>query len=105
MRQMIVPLIALTALASCGPPQRDAPKVAEPPSGVTLKVMQMGEPERNVVFIRALLDADLACDGVTKSERVPDMQGVPYWKAYCKNGSSHLITVTKDGTAQIMSHA
>jgi len=105
MRQSIVPLIALAALASCGPPQREQPHVAEPPSGVTLRVMQMNEAERNVVFIRALIDSDLTCDGVTKSERVPDVQGVPYWKAYCKNGSSHLITVTKDGTARITSHA
>jgi hypothetical protein len=105
MRKSIVPLIALAALAGCGPPQRDQPKAPQPPSGVTLKVMGMNEKERNIVFIRALLDSDLACDGVSKSERIPDMQGVPYWKVYCVNGSSHLITVTADGTAKIMSHS
>ncbi len=106
MRKSIEPLIALAALAGCGPPQRDQQTATpQPPAGVTLKVMGMNEKERNIVFIRALLYSDLACDGVTKSERIADMQGVPYWKAYCKNGSSHLVTVTSDGTATIMSHA
>jgi hypothetical protein len=64
----------------------------------------MGDRERNVVFVRALMDAGLPCDGVASSERLPDQDGKPLWRANCKTpGGSHLIAITPDGTAQIVS--
>lgn len=73
---------------------------------VTAQVLAMNERERNVVFVRALMDAGLPCDGVSSSERVPDQEGKPVWRADCRSGNgSHLITITPDGIAQIVSRS
>lgn len=74
------------------------------PGNVLATVLAMPEQQRNVVFVRALIDAGLKCDGVTHSERLPDMDGKPLWRADCKGGNnSHMITITPDGTANIVS--
>ena len=114
---MIVPALA-ALLAGCGGPteaQRNEAVVnsaaeanavgnAAASENVTARVVAMSDRERNVVFVRALMDAGLPCDGVTGSARVPDQDGKPVWRADCKApGSSHLITITPDGTAQIVS--
>lgn len=71
---------------------------------VTAKVLAMTDRQRNVVFIRALLDAGLPCDGVESSERLPDRDGKPLWRANCVgSGGSHMITITPDGMANIVS--
>ncbi|RYY45417.1 MAG: hypothetical protein EOP59_04500 [Sphingomonadales bacterium] len=71
---------------------------------ITARVLAMSDRERNVVFVRALMDAGLVCDGVTASERLADVDGQPMWRADCKApGGSHMVTVTPDGTAKIMS--
>jgi hypothetical protein len=74
------------------------------PQNVLAAVLAMPERQRNVVFVRAILDAGLKCEGVTASERLPDMDGKPLWRADCKGGNnSHMITITPDGTANIVS--
>ncbi|MET0309968.1 MAG: hypothetical protein ABW023_14775 [Sphingomonas sp.] len=71
---------------------------------VTAKVIAMTDRQRNVVFIRAILDAGLQCDGVQSSERLADRDGKPLWRANCiGNGGSHMITITPDGIANIVS--
>ncbi|MBC9032517.1 hypothetical protein IAG41_08950 [Sphingomonas sp. JC676] len=77
--------------------------VAEP-ANVTATVLAMNDRTRNVVFIRALLDAGIPCDGVESSVRLPDRDGKPLWRANCTgNGGSHMIQITPDGTANIVS--
>lgn len=113
MRWMVAGLAAL-ALGGCGGGS-DAGNTAAPAAAnsaapkplteVQRKVLAMPERQRNVVLIRALIDADLPCDGVMKSTRVEDQDGAPMWRAECKNGSFHLITITPDGMAKIFSHS
>ncbi|ODP39493.1 hypothetical protein [Sphingomonas turrisvirgatae] len=55
------------------------------------------------VFLRAVRDARLACQKVTKSERLEDRQGNPTWRATCDGNNPHLISITRDGTAKIVS--
>ena len=117
---MIVPLFGALALGGCG----TAPEAARNETAVTsaaeanaagnevagenitAKVVAMSDRERNVVFVRALMDAGLPCDGVTGSERLPDQDGKPLWRADCKApGGSHMIAITPDGTAQIVSRS
>ncbi len=98
---MLAPMLVLTACNSAPPPPPPQPK---PPTGTTLKVLQLDDKTRNVVFMRALYDSNIPCENVTKSERVPDIAGAPYWRVYCKNNGVYLITVTTDGTANILSH-
>ena len=66
-------------------------------------VLAMGDRERNAVFIRALLDANVPCEGVTSSERVNDFKNLPAWRATCTDKVSHLISISPDGTANILS--
>jgi hypothetical protein len=73
------------------------------PGNALAAVLAMPDRQRNIVFVRALLDADLKCEGVTSSERLPDQDGKPLWRANCKNGTSHMIAITPDGTANIVS--
>jgi hypothetical protein len=71
---------------------------------VTAKVLAMNDRTRNVVFVRAILDAGLPCDGVESSVRLPDRDGKPLWRANCIGaGGSHMITITPDGIANIVS--
>lgn len=66
-------------------------------------VLGMSDRQRNVVFIRALLDAGIECQSVVSSERLPDQDGKPLWRANCSDKRSHMISVTPDGTANIVS--
>jgi hypothetical protein len=66
-------------------------------------VLGMSDRERNAVFIRAILDAGLTCETVTSSERIADKNGQPVWRANCGPRESHIISITPDGTANIVS--
>jgi hypothetical protein len=68
-------------------------------------VLGMTDKTRNMVLVRAIMDSEMACDGVEKSERLPDQEGAPSWKAYCRNGSKHIVIFTKDGVAKVLSPA
>ncbi len=72
---------------------------------MTAAVLALPDRQRNIVFVRALMDAGFKCDGVTKSERLEDMDGKPLWRASCNDGTSHMITITPDGTANIVSRS
>lgn len=123
MTRMILPALAAAAMLGACQPPAEAPAntgsaeanavndAAEANAtgnaaaeNITARVIAMSDRERNVVFIRALLDAGLKCDGVESSERLPDRDGKPLWRANCVgDGGSHMITITPDGTANIVS--
>ncbi len=73
------------------------------PDNALATVLGMTESQRNIPFVRAIMDSGFRCDGVTKSERVDDYQGQPAWRATCKDGTLHLLTVKPDGTVNIIS--
>jgi hypothetical protein len=120
---MIAPLLAAIALGGCGGPSgnnaaaENVVMPAEPENAVAsdeaatgnalATVLGLNDAQRNGVFKRALDDAGIACDGVGSSERLPDQDGKPMWRANCRgiNATSHMITITPDGTAQIVSRA
>ncbi|WP_188054555.1 MULTISPECIES: hypothetical protein [unclassified Sphingosinithalassobacter] len=106
--------VAALALAGCteAPESDQTVQPAEPvvedggnlvATNVQAAMFEMGESERNVVFIRAIRDAGLQCQNVTASERVDDVQNLPTWRATCQDGTAHLISITVDGTANIIS--
>jgi hypothetical protein len=72
---------------------------------VLAAVLDMNDRQRNAVFIRAILDAGLTCQGVKASQRAPDQNGQPLWRADCVGGGSHLIQIAPDGTASIVSRS
>ncbi|WP_404337502.1 hypothetical protein AB2M62_02450 [Sphingomonas sp. MMS12-HWE2-04] len=117
----IVPVLAAVLLAGCQASDDEPPangtnavplnaaaetnaigNVAEG-ENVTAKVLAMNDRQRNVVFIRAIMDAGLPCQQVVSSVRVPDQDGKPLWRANCDGGMAHMISITPDGTANIVS--
>jgi len=105
-------LLATLALAGCGSPEQNkaanvavennAEAMANEAAGAeaVASIVEMQDSTRNIAFVRAILAAGTRCDGVTHSERVADQNGNPTWRADCKGGTSHLITVSSDGTPQ-----
>ncbi|MCW3847441.1 hypothetical protein OF829_09315 [Sphingomonas sp. LB-2] len=104
-------LIAALALAGCtSAEQNKAANLVENDAELTANeaagaeavagVVAMKDSTRNIAFIRAIIAAGTRCDGVTRSERMPDVNGQPTWRATCKGGMSHIITVSSDGTPQ-----
>lgn len=124
-RRILLPMFAALALAGCQSQPAQDNKTAPPPmptaepgnvedveanvvgneaeGNALAAVLGMSDRQRNVVFIRAILDAGLPCQSVTSSERLPDQDGRPLWRANCDGGTSHMISITPDGTANIVS--
>lgn len=113
-------LAAATTLSACQPaPDHNAAQAANAAdantadnvldnssdnvSNASAAVEELPEVQRNAVFLRAISDAGLACQGVTKSERLADTAGKPTWRAECNDGTAHLIEVSPDGTAVVTS--
>ena len=104
MRVMLMATMLLT-LGACGDTKinNEATSTDISEQNYTEKVLALPENQRNGVFFRAILDAGLPCQSVTKSERLePDARG-PMWRASCEDGDDHLIQVTPGGTVNIVS--
>lgn len=69
------------------------------------EVIALPLPARQGVFLRAVRDAGLTCQQVTESEKLADRDGNPTWRAICDGNNPHIITITRDGTAQIVSRS
>lgn len=113
MKQLLWMAGAALALAGCQGAEEQAP-AANAAANVTAnsagedvgaQVAALPERQRNVVFIRAILDAKLPCQAVKTSQRLEDQDGRPLWRVDCSGGGSHMITVTPDGTANIVSRS
>lgn len=115
-KRIALPAFAALALAGCGPTEPANTTVAdnadveanavgnETETGNALAaVLGMSDRQRNVVFIRALMDAGIACQSVTESTRLPDQDGKPLWRATCSDKTAHMISITPEGTANIVS--
>jgi len=100
--------IVFTALllAGCGPKPSDTPPPppAETAGNATAEVVALSDPQRRVVFLRAIRDSGLDCQGVTASAQVASVPS-PRWRATCTDGRDYLIDVSADGTAHVVSRA
>lgn len=103
----ILTVAGASLLAACGsePANETAPPETNMAWGTNHQeaVLKLSDRQRNVVMVRAILDAGLQCQGVTESERVRDYEGAPTWAATCTDGRPHLITISPDGTARVVS--
>jgi uncharacterized lipoprotein YajG len=119
-RRIVLPALATLALAGCGANEQAGSNAGDAGNtqaeanataagnaagaeNVTAAVLAMNDRQRNVVFIRALLDAEMDCQGVASSVRLPDQDGKPLWRVNCTNNTAHMIAITPDGTANIVS--
>lgn len=118
-KRIVLPALAALVLAGCGPSgeagggnavtasgatDAEANAIANAAGGenATAAVLELNDRQRNVVFIRALLDAGIECQAVTSSVRLPDQDGKPLWRANCSDNRAHMISITPDGTANIV---
>ena len=106
MRTMML-LVPALALAACqAAPDRNSAEAANATGNVSnyaARVIALPVSQRDIVFLRAIRDAGIDCQGVTKSERLADTGGTPTWRAECSDGTAHLVQVTPDGTALVVS--
>ena len=108
--KMLAAAFGVLLLSGCG---GDEPAVnAAPEENMTnmvtggndaAAVVEMSDGTRRLTFSRALAAADIKCDGVVKAVPVDPVNGAPTWRAECKNSTSHMLSVTPDGTVNIVS--
>ena len=110
---ILLAAIPALSLSACGggsaPPseQNDAAAMnATGPDGLNYQAEVASLPmgQRNGVFIRALRDGGLECQGVTASIPAEDM-GAGAWRVRCTDNRAHLIKIAPDGNASILSSA
>lgn len=107
MRGFVVTIAGSLMLAACGPDAQEqaaanAAVVAnqQEAQAMSAKVAALSPGQRDGVFIRAIRDAGLPCQGVTGSE-AGDKPGS--WVATCQEGSRHIITFGANGMANVTS--
>ncbi|MEN2747894.1 hypothetical protein [Sphingomonas sp. T9W2] len=107
MRGLLVMLGGSLMLAACGPSAEQqaaanqaAMANAQQASEMAAKVDALAPGQREAVFIRAIRDAGLPCQGVTSAER-GEQPGS--WVATCREGSRHVITFGANGMANVTS--
>lgn len=105
MRGMTV-LLAALALAGCqAAPERNAARTEDQGNGTAnsaAEVAALPVAQRNAVLLRAIRDAGLSCQGVTRSEAA-GAAGRQIWRAECNDGTAHLVEVKPDGVAMVTS--
>lgn len=108
---LIVPAtlgLAALALAGCDSPEPAAenavpPQAADTPAETdyAAALRTMPEGQRNATLLRAIRDADRACqDVLSAAERAP-INGAPAWTATCENDVTWTVIIGASGTAQV----
>ena len=97
----------MALLAGCDP----APPAREPTTATNSvaadgtdfqkEVAGLAPGQRNVVMVRAILDAKQECQAVVESTRQSDLNGAQRWLARCKDGQQFLVAIQGDGNAQV----
>lgn len=114
MRLFLIGLTALT-LAGCSSPSENA---AQAPANdaaanaadnagnvvdTAAAIANLSDLQRQGVMLGAVRDAGLPCRDVTEVVEMEPTQGKATWRAKCEEGDYHLIVVSPDGNAQVMS--
>lgn len=105
MRGIIVPLTALALTACPAAPEQNAAQAPDQGNGATnsaAEVAALPVGQRNAVLLRAIRDAGLPCQGVSRSA-VAGTASKPTWRAECNDGTAHLVEVRPDGVAVVTS--
>lgn len=112
MRKTYLAIAAALAVAACSGGQQatnnaavanDTVENAADATNYQAEVMALPPRLQDGVFLRAVRDAGFNCQEVTETERFDPVQGNPAWRVTCDNRTPHLISITRDGTAKIVS--
>lgn len=101
-------LAGAAMLAGCGggtgapaPAANDAEAVNEAATNYQAAVLDLNDAQRDIVMIRAIQDANIACEKVTGSEPIKG-EGLTY-RATCADGATHVVSIAADGNAKVIS--
>jgi hypothetical protein len=108
MRASLIVLGAL-GLAACGSPEPAADNAALPPRAAddaagtdyVGALRTMPEGQRNATLLRAIRDADRACQDVTASAERAPINDAPAWTATCEDGVTWTVIIGANGIAQV----
>lgn len=67
------------------------------------EVKALPEARRKALFFRAIRDAGLPCQTVTKAEPVDANDKAPSWRAECEDRTAHMVQVMPGGTLYVTS--
>jgi hypothetical protein len=70
-------------------------------SDAQARVKALPDAQRNGVLIRAIRDANLACQQVTESSLSQTSNKVPVYFATCEDGAVYAVALADDGTATV----
>lgn len=93
------------ALAACGTPAPNETGTSNSSVDYVAEVLELPDAQLRAVLFRAVRDAGLECQGLDAAERVGAEDGRPQWRARCTDGTQHLVTVDRSGTALVVSRA
>jgi hypothetical protein len=107
MRMIPIAMLAL-ALGGCDAADKKATAPNQPEVGRTNAaetVLALPKGQREAVLFRAIRDAGLPCQFITKVEQIEAIKGNPTWRAQCDGHASHVIQIMPNGIANIVSRA
>ncbi|NNM77500.1 hypothetical protein HJG53_11335 [Sphingomonas sp. ID1715] len=102
-------IAAGAALAACTPSADDlnannqaaAAAPAKDGTDYVAQVRGMTPKLRQATFLRAIRDAQQACQQVVAEQPVDDAEGDPAWTAVCEDGRGWLIAIAPNGNAKV----
>ena len=111
MRTLIVAALATAAAACSGGDQSGQPaanqsnQAAASAATTQERILALPEPQRLAVFLNAIRDSRLDCQEVQSAESAGSHEGLPMWRATCRNGVTWTILIGGDGVAQVLNPA
>ena len=66
------------------------------------RLLALPERQREAVFLRAILDADLPCERLSGSRQGGEYRGFPVWTATCLHGDSWTLVIGDGGVVQVL---
>lgn len=104
MKRLLIAAGLSLVTAACSSPEPEAPANTTGSTENVAAVVAALEPaEQRGVLFRAIRDAGLPCQEVTEMNEESPMGGSPVWRARCDTGQYHLVQISPDGTATVIS--
>lgn len=102
-----ISLLAIALLSGCGPAASSndaAPEAVNATAGGTdyvAALRAMPEAQRRATLLRAIRDANQACQQVVDATTADPVNGNAAWGVRCEDGRGWLISIAPDGNAKV----
>lgn len=99
-------IAAVAALAACAPSNEagNNATAAAPADGGTdyvAEVRKMTPKVRKATFLRAIRDAQQACQQVIAEQDAGQVDGAAAWTVRCEDKRGWMVTIARDGNAKV----